>query len=349
MKLILPPIKMNRQKIEVLDQKLLPHQELYTEIANLRDGYLAIKEMKVRGAPLIGFTAIYTMGVWCREGSWDELDQVVSYLNSARPTAVNLSYELKRVKSFILEQKSKGKDLKNISLDVFDYASKLMTKANEKHLQMAQYAEQALVKKFGNRKLTIMTHCNAGWLACGTMGTAVGVISYLASQNRIKNVWVDETRPYLQGSRLTAFELYKEKIPHQIVVEGAAHHLMKNKLVDAIFVGADRIAANGDTANKIGTANLSVLAKHFNIPFYIVAPLSTFDLETPSGQEIEIELRDEAEIKSYKSHHIAPLSSKAFNPSFDISDAINITGIVCEQGIASPVTPQRIKDIYYGH
>ena len=210
---------------------------------------------------------------------------------------------------------------------------------------MANNIIEHLTKTTGDRKLRVLTHCNTGYLACGSIGTALGVIQVLSEKKLIEKVWVDETRPYLQGSRLTAYELNNLGIEHNVVVEGAASYLMKNNLVDAIFVGADRIVANGDTANKVGTSNLSILAKHYNIPFYVVAPSSSFDLSISSGEKIEIEMRPEEEILEYKDLRIAPKTSQALNPSFDISDGQLITGIASELGIATENYIETLKGI----
>lgn len=338
------PLSFHENKIWVLDQRVLPNTVHYDALLTLKDGFDAIKLMKVRGAPLIGFTAIFAMSVWCENSKNQNYNEAISYLNSARPTAVNLSFELQIVKDLIEKNLAQKKSLKEISKIIYDHGMNMLQSSEERHLAMAKFGLQEMTDLYGSRKLNILTHCNTGRLACGSLGTALGVISHLGKMNRIKNVYVDETRPYLQGSRLTAFELYQENLPHQIVVEGAASYLMKNKLVDAIFVGADRIAANGDTANKIGTSNLSILAKYYNIPFYIVAPISTFDLATPDGSLIEIEFRPEKEIKSYGNSTIAPIKSSALNPSFDITEVKNITGIICEKGIIRPTKPANISE-----
>src|SRR5688572_15296694 len=170
-----------------------------------------------------------------------------------------------------------------------------------------------------------MTHCNTGFLACGSLGTALGVISHANSLGKVEHVYADETRPYLQGTRLTAFELSKENIPYSIVVEGAASYLMSHNKVDAIFVGADRIAANGDTANKVGTSTLAIVAKHYNIPFYVVAPVSSFDISIPDGFHIEIEMRAMNEITELRGIKLAPEGAQSVNPSFDVTDHQFIT------------------------
>jgi methylthioribose-1-phosphate isomerase len=216
------------------------------------------------------------------------------------------------------------------------HAKHEMNTAYEKNLAMAKFAENELSTIYGDKPLRVMTICNTGVLACGVLGTALGVIVNLHKQNKLKHVYASETRPYLQGSRLTSYELIQEGIPHEIVVEGAASYLMKNKLVDAIFAGADRIVSNGDTANKIGTSSLSIIAKYYGVPFYIVAPESSFDLSLKTGTEIEIELRDQNEILKYKEYSIAHPSAKALNPSFDVTDHECITGIISEKGVWNP-------------
>jgi len=216
------------------------------------------------------------------------------------------------------------------------HAQNEMDEAYSKNLKMAEFAEVELEKKYGNKPLNIMTICNTGVLACGVLGTALGVIVNLHRKNKLRHVYASETRPYLQGSRLTSFELIQDGISHEIVVEGAASYLMKNKLVDAIFAGADRIVANGDTANKIGTSSLSIIAKYYGIPFYIVAPTSSFDLRSQTGNDIEIELRDPNEILKYKEYSIAHHKAHALNPSFDVTDHQCITGIISENGVWNP-------------
>lgn len=327
---VIAPIQFINNSLVLLDQRELPHNEVLITCESLEQTYDAIKTMVVRGAPCIGFSGIYGLALWFKKNTYDEdkFSAAAKYLISARPTAVNLEFEINQC---VLEV-NKLRD----KLKCFNY---LVTKANDqinqserRHFKMAKYALQELKNLYGNKKLNILTHCNTGFLACGSLGTALGVIEHLAKNDLIENVWVDETRPYLQGSRLTSYELKKLNIPHQIVVEGCASHLMMNKMVDAIFVGADRIVLNGDTANKIGTANLSIIAKYYEVPFYVVAPISSFDFESSSGDLIEIELRNDDEILAYGAERIAPLGASAFNPSFDVSKGENISSIICERG-----------------
>lgn len=340
------PIQFNDGILKLIDQRKLPNEEIYLEYSTLEGGHDAIRDMVVRGAPCIGFTAIYTLAMWLKnnsQASLAEFSQACSYLKNARPTAVNLNFEVDRVFKLVKEISSFSEAYEK----VVNFGHLQIEKSERENRAMANFALVDLDKRLNLNKYKILTHCNTGFLACGSIGTALGVVQNLFEKDRLENTWVDETRPYLQGSRLTAYELAKLGAPHKIVVEGAASYLMKNKLVDAIFTGADRIVANGDTANKVGTSNLAILAKHYNIPFYIVAPSSSFDLSITTGEGIDIELRDENEILCYKDYRIAPAASTAYNPSFDITDGELITGIISEQGIALGNYNETLKSIVY--
>lgn len=338
------PIKFNNNCLELLDQRKLPHEEIVIYNKTLQDCYDSIKEMVVRGAPCIGFTAIFAMALWVKnndEFTLSEFKQAADYLKTSRPTAVNLAFEIDRAFFKVKDNFDKNINLYELLVSFGNEQLQLSEKYN---MEMAKAAFLELENLYGDKKLKLLTHCNTGHLACGSMGTALGVIQYAAQNNRIDKVWVDETRPYLQGSRLTSYELTKLNIHHDIVVEGAASHLMKNGLVDAIFVGADRIAANGDTANKIGTSNLAIIAKHYKIPFYVVAPKSSFDISIQSGEKIEIELRPQEEITYFKGEAISPISASSYNPSFDVTDGTLISAIFCEDGrIVNPYQDNILK------
>ena len=330
------PIIWKENSLHLLDQRVLPLKEVYIHCDTIESAFFGIRDMVVRGAPCIGFTAIYGLALWLKNQSQFDLQnfrKACDYLKSARPTAVNLMFEIDRIFKQVEENFKNDPSLSRI----FDYVVQdghlQIEESLRKNTAMAEFALKDLVKRYPNKKLHLMTHCNTGVLACGTLGTALGVISHCFAHNLVEMVYADETRPYLQGSRLTAYELSKDEIPHKIVVEGAASFLMKNKMVDAIFVGADRIAANGDTANKVGTSTLAIVAKHYGIPFYVVAPMSTFDFKTVSGEGIHIEMRDDREITHYKDLQIAPSISKTLNPSFDVTDSSLITGIISEKGL----------------
>ncbi len=342
------PLEWKNDSLILVDQRYLPHDIQYVEVKTLVQAHEAIKVMVVRGAPLIGFSALFGMALWLKETS-DLDDETVEkarlFLESARPTAVNLAYEARRAQNIILEGMKNGLSRDDVFVKLVDFAAAQLTKLGNDNLMMAQSAAKTLEARYGARPLRLITLCNTGFLACGPMGTALGVISHLHQLGRVAHVYACETRPYLQGSRLTAFELCQEKIPHQIIVEGAISHLMKTERIDAIFIGADRIVANGDTANKVGSSTLAIVAKHYGVPFYVVAPLSSFDLEMQSGDEIEVEMRDPEEILSYAGKKIAPLQSDAYNPSFDVTSHELISGIICEKGIVSPVGQRTLAEM----
>lgn len=336
------PIIWQDDKLYLLDQRLLPQKETMLEINNLKACAAAITDMVVRGAPCIGFTAIYGMALWVKNQNKITLEACRSACDemiSARPTAVNLSFEVNRcfeiMKAYINEERS----VLDLYKKLVEFGHEQINESHTKNTKMAQIGVKELMAKIGDRKWRLMTHCNTGFLACGSLGTALGVISYANSLGKVEYVLADETRPYMQGARLTAYELAKENIPYSIVVEGAASYLLSHNKVDAIFVGADRIAANGDTANKVGTSTLSIVAKHYNIPFYVVAPVSSFDISIPDGKHIEIEMRPMEEITELKGIKLAPKDAQAINPSFDVTDHQFITGIICEKGFINPQNP----------
>ncbi len=344
MKNVIEPLKYENGVLKLLDQRLIPGEEVYLTAKNIDDCFHAIKDMVVRGAPLIGFTGIWGLALFLKNNPKAALPQFIQageYLKSARPTAVNLAFEIDRC----IEMAKKETHLNALTDKLISHAQAQMNELYEKNLSMAKIAEKELAEIYGDRPLNIMTICNTGTLACGVLGTALGVIVHLNNQKKVKHVYASETRPYLQGSRLTSFELLKEGIDHHIVVEGAASYLLKNKMVDAIFAGADRIVENGDTANKVGTSSLSIIAKHYGIPFYIVAPVSSFDISMKTGEEIEIELRDQNEILKYKDSFISHPEAKALNPSFDVTDHDCITAVICENGAIKPVTPANVRAV----
>jgi methylthioribose-1-phosphate isomerase len=333
------PIFWKDHKLYLLDQRQLPHEEKFVEVGDLGACSLAIKDMVVRGAPCIGFTAIYGMALWVngQDGlTIEKCRAACDEMIAARPTAVNLSFEVNRCFDIMKSALEKEAPLKSIFEMLVAFGDLQIQESHQKNTRMAEIGFEELRKKLGDQKWKLMTHCNTGFLACGSLGTALGVISYANSKGMVEHVYADETRPYMQGTRLTAYELSKEKIPYSIVVEGAASYLLSNGKVDAIFVGADRIAANGDTANKVGTATLAIVAKHYNIPFYVVAPVSSFDISIPDGKHIEIEMRAHTEITEFRGHRVAPEGALSVNPSFDVTDHTLISGIICEKGLIDP-------------
>lgn len=333
------PIIWKDEKLFLLDQRLLPQTETFVEANDLKTTAAAIRDMVVRGAPCIGFTSIFGMALWVKnqkELTIDLCRKACDEMINARPTAVNLSFEVNRcfelMKTFINE----GKPRNELYAALVEFGKVQIRESHDKNTAMAKIGVEELNKLIGDRKWRLMTHCNTGFLACGSLGTALGVISYANKLGKVEYVLADETRPYMQGTRLTAFELAKENIPYSIVVEGAASYLLSHNKVDAIFVGADRIAANGDTANKVGTSTLAIVAKHYNIPFYVVAPVSSFDISIPDGKHIEIEMRAMNEITELKGIKLAPEGAQSINPSFDVTDHRFITGIICEKGLINP-------------
>ena len=340
------PLYWNGGELALLDQRLLPREERLISCTTPEDCHRAIKEMVVRGAPLIGITAMWGLALWLKNNknkSWTQWEEICSYLVSARPTAVNLAYEIQRCREVVKREYDKKRSFRGIYEHLVDFIHAQTKKLHQDCQRMAILAEGELSRIYGGKPLCLMTLCNTGVLACGSMGTALGVISHLHSLKRVKMVYASETRPYLQGGRLSAYELVKEGIPHKVVVDGAASYLMKQEIVDAVFVGADRIACNGDVANKIGTSSLAIVAQYYGVPFYVVAPTSSFDFETKSGQEMPIELRREDEVLTFQGHRVAPEGSTALNPSFDITEKNCITGIFYEKGYISPVSTQSIS------
>jgi methylthioribose-1-phosphate isomerase len=333
------PIVWKNNELYLLDQRQLPHKEEFIPVRNIEDCIRTIRDMVVRGAPCIGFTAIYGLALWVKQTSLlseKTAREAADLMINARPTAVNLSYESNRCFELIRSSLQQGKTRDEIYSLLSNHGTCQIDESQSKNTRMAEIGIAELKKRYPAGKWNLMTHCNTGFLACGSLGTALGVISLAHQKGLVEHVYADETRPYLQGSRLTAYELSKEKIPYSIVVEGAASYLLSHGKVDAIFVGADRIVANGDTANKVGTATLAIVARHYKIPFYVVAPVSSFDLTLDHGKEIEIEMREINEITEFRGQRIAPEGALSINPSFDVTDHQFITGIICEKGYIDP-------------
>ena len=341
------PLSWKEGEVIFLDQRELPHKEKYVHCRTLNDCHDAISQMVIRGAPLIGLTAMWGLALWLKnhpQGTRDDWDEACRHLGTARPTAVNLFYAIEKCQKIVLSHYHQRNTFSGLYEIILDLINKEMDETLKNHRAMATFGAEELMRLYGTRPLRLMTLCNTGILACGPMGTALGVISHLHSLGRIEIVYALETRPWLQGSRLTSYELSKENIPHKIVVDSASSWLMREKAPDAVFVGADRIAVNGDTANKIGTSSLAIVAKHYQIPFYVVAPLSSFDKDLESGKDIPIELRGEDEILHCQGIPIAPQKAQALNPGFDITEHRLITALFCEKGIIRPVNAKSIKD-----
>ena len=318
-------------KVRFLDQTRLPREEVWKETAEYSVIAEAIRRLEVRGAPLIGVAAAY--GLALAALSIDErdaarfrlrLEEAAVELLSTRPTAVNFSWAIAR-------------SLKNIeSLSQIDEIRRALVHEGRRIHEEDVTANQRMGQHGASilpRDARVMTHCNAGALATGGYGTALGVIRAARAQGELRHVYTTETRPLLQGARLTAWELASEGIPFTLIVDGAAGSYMRRGLVDAVVVGADRIAANGDVANKIGTYQHAVLAHENSIPFYVVAPISTIDLSLSSGAEIPIEERSPDEVTSLRGQVIAPEGVSAGNPAFDVTPSTYITAIITENGV----------------
>jgi len=329
--------------VELLDQTRLPRERVILKIEDYRELAEAIRELRVRGAPAIGIAAAYgvVLGV---QGLNDEaaLDrrfpEVVAELRRTRPTAVNLSWSLERMERVYRENRNKG--LEELKKALLAEAQKIHREDIAANEQMGHYGAELLPDN-----AVVLTHCNAGALATGGYGTALGVVRAAWEMERLKRVLVDETRPLLQGARLTAWELEQEGIPYEIIVDSAAGHLLAQGAVDAVLVGADRIAKNGEVANKIGTYTLSVLAQRHGVPFYVVAPTSTIDPEIETGKEIPIEERDPREVTQLQGVRLAPAGAEARNPAFDVTPHELITAIVTERGVLRPPLGEAIRNV----
>ncbi len=325
--------------LHIVDQRKLPDAlEEYEAKSAAQVGY-AIREMIVRGAPAIGqvaaigiaLTADVNRGTrpYARRAT---LRAAANVLRNSRPTAVNLRWAVDRVMAVYEDIGELSEDGDAIADAIRVEADAIVSEATDDHGRLATFGLEALVFP-EDRPLRILTHCNTGPLACGQFGTALGVIQAAHHAGRAIHVWVDETRPYLQGSRLTAWELAQAGVPHTLIPDVAAGHLMAQGEVDAVIVGADRIVANGDTANKVGTYTLAVLAARHGIPFYVAAPISSVDLATASGADIPIEERAPNEVLAFRGIRVAPPDTEVRNPAFDVTPADLITGIVTDEGL----------------
>jgi methylthioribose-1-phosphate isomerase len=319
------PIKwLAEGKIRFLDQTLLPNEEIWIETGDYRVVAEAIRRLQVRGAPLIGIAAAYGLALAAHVG--EPLDAAAAQLRSTRPTAVNLSWALDRCLRSVDGVEGPREIRERLSKE----AVAIHKEDIQANRRIGAYGAALL-----REQSTVLTHCNAGSLATGGYGTALGVIrSAAASSGGIHRVIATETRPLLQGARLTAWELARDGISFALIVDSAAGSVLQRGLIDAVIVGADRIAANGDVANKIGTFQLAVLARETNIPFYVAAPTSTIDLSLQSGHDIPIEERAPGEVASLNGVTIG--SGSALNPAFDVTPNTFVTAIITENGIARP-------------
>ncbi|HEX5588743.1 MAG TPA: S-methyl-5-thioribose-1-phosphate isomerase [Candidatus Limnocylindrales bacterium] len=326
----------------VIDQRELPEALVELPVKNAYDGARVIRDMAVRGAPAIGQVAALSLALsgWLARNAPPRSREAIvraaaKALAGARPTAVNLGWAVGRVMAAFDASVAAGATGPQIAAAMRAEADRIVFEATDDHGRLADFGLAAL-PNVGDRELRILTHCNTGPLACGQFGTALGVVQAAHHAERPVHVWVDETRPYLQGARLTAWELAQAGVPHTLIADGAAGSLIAAGRVDAILVGADRVAANGDTANKVGTYPLAVLAARHGVPFYVCAPMSSVDLDTPDGTAIQIEERPAREITEIRGQRIAPIGTAVWNPAFDVTPAELVSGIVTDEGVLRP-------------
>jgi methylthioribose-1-phosphate isomerase len=338
------PIEWTDRGVVMLDQRRLPSEEIHHTYTDYREVARAIRDMVIRGAPAIGVAA--AMGVALGllhsrgksvEALRAELAEICATLHETRPTAVDLDWALTRMSERFTEVATNANDIAQIK-------SALVAEAKQIHLEKKAIDEA--IGRFGAefmpRDGQVMTQCNAGALATAGIGTALGVIRVAIEQGRKLHVLVPETRPYLQGARLTAWELHRGDVPLTLITDNMVGHFLKTGKVSAVVTGADRVAANGDSANKIGTYQIAVLAKENNVPFYIAAPVSTFDLSIPDGEHIPIEERPASEVTHLREVRIAP-DVHAAHPAFDVTPARYIAAIFTERGVATPPYTQSLR------
>ncbi len=340
-------IEWKNEKLYILDQTLLPLAVNYIECTDYEQVCEAIKKLSVRGAPLIGVTASLAIVLASQQSIALDIDSMKKYLlnaahdiRAARPTAVNLMWAVDRMIKIInadyVSKKTLKEAIRNEAFEIWEEDRQLC-------LMMGGHGLPLIPDE-----AVILTHCNTGSLAAAGDGTALSVIRHAHRSGKKIHVYVDETRPLLQGSRLTAWELTNDGIPFTLIADNMAAHVMRTKKVSLVITGADRIALNGDSANKIGTYGLSVLAKHHGIPFYITAPYSTIDLSIKSGNEITIEERSGDEVRSFGGIFCAPEKCRVYNPAFDVTPGELITAIITDKGIINPPYIQNIQAVIGG-
>lgn len=346
MKLNIIPVKWSDEGVLMLDQRLLPTEEKWLTLRTYDEVAAGIKDMVVRGAPAIGVSAAYGIALGAKQfvgtnvnDLAEEIEYISDVLAATRPTAVNLFWAIDRMKRTLLKAKEDGSSVSEIKQILLEDA---------KAIQDEDIESQRLIAQFGGELIednsTVLTHCNAGALATGGVwGTALGVIRGAVDQGKTISVIADETRPYLQGARLTAWELNEDDIPVTLITDNMSGHVMKKGRVQAVVVGSDRIAANGDVANKIGTYMVAVLAKRHGIPFYVAAPLSTVDLNCPTGDDIPIEERDRREVTHVKEVQLAPEGISVSNYGFDVTPNDLVTAIITEKGVARAPYTESLK------
>ncbi|XP_053245960.1 methylthioribose-1-phosphate isomerase [Podarcis raffonei] len=343
----LEAIRYRRGSLQILNQLLLPQQSLYEEIGSVEDGWRAIRAMKVRGAPAIAIVGCLSLAVELHtkgnaEQTVGSLEKFVAdslrYLESARPTAVNMARAAQELGHFVCQEaKREGSTVESLQESVISWAEAMLDKDLKDNRSIGEHGARHLLQHVGKDKVTVITHCNTGSLATAGYGTALGVIRSLHAMGRLEKVYCTETRPYNQGARLTAYELKYEEIPACLITDSMVAALMKQLVGTAVIVGADRVVANGDTANKIGTYQLAIAAKYHGIPFYVAAPSTSCDLTLEHGGKIVIEERPSEEVTHINGVRVAAPGIDVWNPAFDVTPHELITGgIITEFGVFAP-------------
>ncbi len=343
---MLPTIEWKGKHIRMIDQRKLPGKVEWVICKNDKDVVRAVRCMVIRGAPAIGVAAAMGLALGSETIKADTYDaferrfrEMAGGMVKARPTAVNLRWAVERM--ILLVEQMAGRDPEEIRIALREESEKMLSGDIEINLKIGEHGN-----KLVPRKAVILTHCNAGSLATGGYGTALGVIRAAHEAGKKIQVIADETRPWLQGLRLTAFELMEDGIPVTVIADSAAGSLMRQGKVDLVITGADRIASNGDVANKIGTYQVAVLARENKIPFYVAAPLSTIDLRIKSGDRIQVEERDPSEISHFQKIRVGPRGVKAYNPAFDVTPGKYVTGIITEKGILKAPYTKKMKELF---
>jgi len=347
MKTIVPAyLNETKDKVVMIDQTLLPCDEVFLELFKMEDIWEAIKMLRVRGAPAIGCAAGFGAYLSVKHANVTTVAQLRAkfekdrdYLATSRPTAVNLFWALNRMTDRF--DKEMDKSIEQIVAALLEESEEILAEDQRMGQAIGEHGLSLLKPGMG-----LLTHCNAGGLATSGVGTALAPM-YCGDDKGFKfKIFADETRPLLQGSRLTAYELDKAGLDVTVICDGMASIVMKKGMIDAVLVGCDRVAANGDAANKIGTSGVAILAKEYGIPMYVLGPTSTIDMNTATGDDIEIELRDEEEIGNGFGRRTAPIGVKAFNPAFDVTDAKYITALITEKGIVYPPYKENIAKLF---
>jgi methylthioribose-1-phosphate isomerase len=332
--------------VRMIDQRLLPTEEKYLMLRSCEEVADAIREMVVRGAPAIGVSAAMGIALGSMQSVGtsvadleEDFDYFCDLMAATRPTAVNLFWAIERMRERFRRAKGAGADSEAVKAQLVEEAQAIFREDIESNRALGRFGGELIPDG-----ATVLTHCNAGALAtAGDYGTALGVVRGARDAGKRVAVIADETRPFLQGARLTAWELHRDEIPVTVITDNMAGHVMKQGRVDCVVVGADRIAANGDTANKIGTYMVAVLARQHSVPFYVAAPVSTVDLSLASGEQIPIEERDAREVTHIRGQRLAPEGVSVQNPAFDVTPHELIAAIITDRGVARPPYTESLK------